>query len=165
MRYIFTIFIIVSFLSCQEVIRPEMPENLIPEDKMVEVLTEVYLINAARSFDNRTIIDNKMKLDSFVYNKFEIDSTQFVNSNAYYTANLNTYNKLFVKVEERMKKIKTEVDSLVLVRVQEKEAQRIKDSIAGVENDSIRADSLRLLKRDTIPKLPQLIQPKSTQLP
>ena len=165
MKYIFTIFIIVGFLSCQEVIRPEMPENLIPEDKMVEVLTEVYLINAARSFDNRTIIDNKMKLDSFVYNKFEIDSTQFVNSNAYYTANLNTYNKLFVKVEERMKKIKTEVDSLVLVRVQEKEAQRIKDSITGVENDSIRADSLRLLKRDTIPKLPQLIQPKSTQLP
>ena len=165
MKYVFTIFIIVSFLSCQEVIRPEMPENLIPEDKMVEVLTEVYLINAARSFDNRTIIDNKMKLDSFVYNKFEIDSTQFVNSNAYYTANLNTYNKLCVKVEERMKKIKTEVDSLVLVRVQEKEAQRIKDSIAGVENDSIRADSLRLLKRDTIPKLPQLIQPKSTQLP
>lgn len=165
MKYIFTIFIIVGFLSCQEVIRPEMPENLIPEDKMVEVLTEVYLINAARSFDNRTILDNKIKLDSFIYNKFEIDSAQFANSNAYYTANLQTYDRLFVKVEGRMLKKKAEVDSLMLVRVREMEAQRIKDSIAGVENDSIRGDSLRLLDRDTISKVPQLIQPKSTQLP
>lgn len=165
MKYIYPIFIVLSFWSCQEVIRPEMPENLIPEDKMVEVLTEVYLINAARSFDNRTILDNKMKLDSFIYNKFKIDSAQFVNSNAYYTANLQTYNRLFVKVEERMLKLKAEVDSLMLVRVREMEAQRIKDSIAGVEIDSIRVDSFRVLDRDTILKVPQLIQPKSTQLP
>jgi hypothetical protein len=165
MKYKFTIFIALFFCSCQEVIRPEMPENLIPEDKMVEVLTEVYLINAARSFDNRTIIDNKMKLDSFIYNKYEIDSTQFANSNAYYTANLDTYDRLFIKVEERMLNLKAEVDSLMVIRVRELEAKRIKDSIAGVENDSIRVDSLRLLERDTISRLPKLIEPKSTQLP
>ena len=92
--------------GCQDVKRPEKPKNLIPEDKMVDILTETYLINAARSFDKLTILHNKIKLDSFVYRKFEIDSLQFAASNAFYTSDLNTYNALFLK---RIRSIQTPV--------------------------------------------------------
>ena len=103
------------------------------EDQMAEVLTEVYLINAARSFDNRTILEQKIKLDSFFFKKFNIDSLQFVESNAYYTSNLSAYNKLFKKVEERMALMKVETDSLLLEFVQELEAKRVRDSIIESE--------------------------------
>jgi hypothetical protein len=139
--------------------------DLIPEEQMVDVLTEVYLINAARSFDNRTIMDNKMKLDSFVYKKFDIDSLQFVKSNAYYTSNLATYDKLFLKVQERMQVIKKNVDSLMLVRVREMEEQRIKDSIAGVPSDSVIVDNIQIKDKNPNKVRPKLIEPESDQLP
>jgi hypothetical protein len=163
------VFILI-FWSCQDVKRPEIPENLIPEDEMAAVLTEVYLINAARSFDNRVIKDRKIKLDSFFFRKFKIDSLQFVRSNAYYTANLNAYSALFKKVEERMMLIKVTTDSLKLAFVLELEAKRIRDSICGVL-PQIKADELqdkvfinsRKIKRDSSGFKPKLIQRKSMQ--
>jgi len=154
----FLVFILsLSLWSCQDVKRPEKPENLIPEEEMVAVLTEVYLINAARSFDNRTILDKQVKLDSFIYIKFNIDSLQFAQSNAYYTANLNNYNSLFQKVEERMSLLKTSVDSIHEIILKQDEEKRILDSINGVKKDSP-----VLIKKDTVIKKPQLIEPQST---
>jgi hypothetical protein len=161
MRNVRTVIIIFFLWSCQDVKRPEIPADLIPEEQMVDVLTEVYLVNAARSFDNRTIMDNKMKLDSFIYKKFDIDSLQFVRSNAYYTSNLATYDRLFLKVQKRMQAIKKDVDSLMLVRVKEMEEQRIKDSIAGGPADSTLDDNIELKVQDSIKVRPKLIEPKS----
>ena len=114
-----------------------------------------------------TIIENKMKLDSFIYKKFDIDSLQFANSNAYYTANLDTYNDLFIKVEERMEVIKKEVDSLLIIHIKEQEAKRIQDSIEGLKEDTItilKKDSLKTREKDSLLAKPQLIDPLSTQL-
>ena len=174
MKYIAALVLVLIFWSCQDVKRPGIPENLIPEDQMADVLTEVYLINAARSFDNRTIIENKIQLDSFFYRKFNIDSLQFVESNAYYTSNLSAYNKLFTKVEERMAHMKTESDSLLLIYVQELEEKRIQDSIAEATRDTTliskkdtllisKKDSLNLNKKDSLLIKPALIDPKKTQ--
>ena len=174
MRNFKALFFILTLWSCQDVKRPEIPQNLIPEDQMVEVLTEAYLINAARSFDNRTIIENKIKLDSFFYKKFNIDSLQFVESDAYYTSNLSTYKRLFTKVEERMALLKVESDSLMLRYVQELEEKRIQDSIAEANGDTTliakkdtllisKKDSLNLNKKDSLLIKPALIDPKTMQ--
>ena len=174
MKYIIAITLTLTLWCCQDVKRPEIPVNLIPEDQMAEVLTEVYLINAARSFDNRTIMDQKIKLDSFFFRKFNIDSVQFVESNAYYTSNLNAYNKLFKKVEERMGLMKVETDSLLVEFVQELEAKRIRDSINEankgtkliVQKDTLLVgikDSLDLKKKDSLTIVPKLIDPKTMQ--
>jgi hypothetical protein len=174
MKQIIGLVFILIFWSCQDVKRPEIPENLIPEDEMAAVLTEVYLINAARSFDNRVIKDQKVKLDSFFFRKFNIDSLQFVKSNAYYTSNLNAYNALFKKVEERMMLIKVETDSLKLAFVLELEAKRIRDSICGVL-PQIKADDLQdkvlmrfkqsanVKKQDSSIIVPKLIKRKPEQ--
>lgn len=174
MKYITAISLTLILWSCQDVKRPEIPLNLIPEDQMAEVLTEVYLINAARSFDNRTIIDEKIKLDSFFFRKFNIDSLQFVESNAYYTSNLSAYNRLFTKVEERMALMKVETDSLLLEYVQELEAKRIQDSINEANKDTtlivkkdtlltVIKDSLGLKKNDSLVIVPKLIDPQTMQ--
>jgi hypothetical protein len=152
MKHIAGILLILTFWCCQDVKRPEIPVNLIPEDQMAEVLTEVYLINAARSFDNRTIMEQKIKLDSFFFRKFNIDSIQFVESNAYYTSNLNAYNKLFTKVEERMVLMKAEADSLLLEYAEELKAKMIEDSIIEANKDTtqiVQKDTLGAIKKDS----------------
>lgn len=163
MKYVAAIVFCFCLLGCQDVKRPEIPEDLIPEDKMVDVLTEVYLINAARSIDNRLIIEKKIALEKFVYKKYDIDSLQFVKSNAYYTSDLSMYNNLFLKVEEKMVRYKKEVDSLEVLRLEREEAKRIQDSIDGVIVDK---NGLKILK-DTLQKgqNPNLIDPLESLLP
>lgn len=155
MKNLFFFLLFCTLLGCQDVKFPEKPENLITEDQMVDVLTEVYLINSARSIDNKTIIQSKIQLDSFVFKKFKIDSLQFALSNAYYTSNLNTYNRLFKKVDERLLFLKNRADSIREIILAEEKL--VKDSI----NAKLR-DSLGLKKKDTIITKPQLIDPQAT---
>ncbi|MFC7356429.1 DUF4296 domain-containing protein [Jejudonia soesokkakensis] len=96
------LLIVLILVGCQDIQTPEKPSNLIPKDKMVDILVDTYLSNSARSIDNRIIIDKGVKLDSFIYIKYAIDSTQFAKSNAYYTVNLDEYAELFKKVEQRL---------------------------------------------------------------
>lgn len=174
MKYITAILVTLTLLCCQDVKRPEIPVNLIPEDRMAEVLTEIYLINAARSFDNRTILEQNIKLDSFFFRKFNIDSLQFVESNAYYTSNLSAYNRLFTKVEERMVRMKGETDTLLLKFVQELEAKRVQDSLDEANKDTTSilikdtvlasaTDSLMLGKKDSLNRVPKLKKLKTKQ--
>jgi hypothetical protein len=174
MKYITGIILALTLWCCQDVKRPEIPVNLIPEDQMAEVLTEVYLINAARSYDNRTIMEQKIKLDSFFFRKFNIDSLQFVESNAYYTSNLSAYNKLFTKVEERMVLMKVDADSLVLEYAEKLKAKMIRDSINEANKDTtltlqkdtllaVIKDSLDLNKKDTLTIVPKLVDPNTMQ--
>ena len=119
------------FMGCQDIKEPVIPENLIPKDKMVAVLTDVYLNKAARNTSNRVVRQKGVKLDSFLYAKHQIDSLQFVESHAYYTLDLNGYKELFTQVEARLKLLKKEVDSLQKLKgksLQEKTKQRA-DSI------------------------------------
>src|SRR5690606_41329603 len=41
--------ILVWFSSCQDIHKPERPKNLIPEDKMDEVMIDIHLFNAAKN--------------------------------------------------------------------------------------------------------------------
>ncbi len=91
-----------GFMGCQNVKHPEKPENLIAEDKMVEVLADAYLVNAARSVDYKTVRTKGLRLDSLIYKKYDIDSLQFAQSNAYYADNLDTYIEMFKKVELKL---------------------------------------------------------------
>ena len=82
------IFIFAFILgACQDVKTQERPANLIDKDKMATILVESYLINAAKSVDNKSIMESGIVLDSVFYSRFKVDSLQFSQSNAYYAAN------------------------------------------------------------------------------
>jgi|SRR5690606_13404420 len=113
MKY-FTLIVIFSFgiFGCQDVKAPEKPKHLIAKDKMVDILTEAYLANAARSVDNKTIISKGIVIDSLVYKNFGVDSLQFAESNAYYAANVDQYIEMFQKVETRLNVLQQKLDSI-----------------------------------------------------
>ena len=109
---IFFIILTLGLFGCQDVKQPEKPKNLIAKDKMVDILMETYLANAARSIDNKAITSKGIKMDSLVYKKFGIDSLQFVKSNAYYAADVNTYMEIVQKVEARLTGMQQKMDSI-----------------------------------------------------
>ena len=150
MKNLFYIAICLLFLGCQDIDKPEKPENLIPEDTMAEILAEIYLGNAARSIDNRAMQEKGIKIDSFLFKKYNIDSLQFAKSNAYYASDLNKYNAIFQNIEQKLEALKKEendkrlrVDSLKTetkkdknLKEQEGELDTIKTETEGVLIDS-----------------------------
>ncbi len=122
---ILLLIISLLFLGCQEVVRPEQPENLIPKDLMIEILADAYIGNAARSVNNRMLRTEGIRLDSILYKKYDIDSLQFAASNAFYTSDLNLYTEIITEVEVLLNKRKAELDTLIQ-REKEKNKQKTK---------------------------------------
>lgn len=145
--------------ACQDVKRPQLPTNLIAKDTMVSILVDAYTINAARSIDNRIIVNKGVLVDSILYAKHQIDSLQFAQSNAYYASDLDIYKKLFLQVAEKLKVEKTKKDTLFTQYKRAKELQRINDSIKGARLDSLQSIYPKI-KRDSLQNLLKLATQK-----
>ena len=151
-HFLIALGICLFVMACQDVKRPQIPANLITQDAMVLVLVDAYTINAARSIDNRIIVNNGVLLDSILYSKHGIDSLQFAQSNAYYASDLEAYKNIFLKVEAQLQLEKIKKDTLYAQYKRAKELQRITDSIKGASLDSLQRIYPKI-KRDSVKKL------------
>ena len=113
-RIYLTVFILVSLVGCNSVDKPKKPENLIPKDKMVDILFDVFVFNAAKGTDKRILEDNNVTPAIYIYDKYQIDSMQFVKSNEYYAYDIKVYDELIEKVQMKLKakknKFQKEID-------------------------------------------------------
>ena len=112
MRIFCLIFFISCLISCQDVQKPEKPANLISQEIMVDILTDVYISNAARNVNNKLLRNKNIKLDSVIFNKYRVDSLQFVLSNNYYSSNLDIYRDILIKAQEKLMVLQIEKDSI-----------------------------------------------------
>ena len=157
MKYVFSIAaILLLAVSCQEVERMEKPKDLIPKEKMIDVLTELSLLNAARNYNKYILEEKGVRLEEHLYKRFNIDSLQFVRSSNYYAENYKEYDEIYMKVKDSLEVLKVHYDSII------KEGQTRRDSIPGrsVESsDSIQEPrrTLRVPQEDTF-NLPPLNQ-------
>ena len=111
----------------------EAPVDLIPEDQMVEILSDLMILNSAQGA-NKKILEDRLKNPlGYVFKKYNIDSTQFENSNAYYARNIDQYSLIYQRVKEKL----------------DAKKQRIQKRI---ETQNKVADSLRKLKSDSLTK-------------
>lgn len=92
--------------------KAEKPDNLISEQKMVEILYELSLINSSRNF--RPVGQKEsIKMNSSFFDYHGIDSLQFAVSNAYYATQPKRYLKIVELAEEMLENQK---DSLTAVK-------------------------------------------------
>jgi len=122
MKTAFLLVIIVFLMSCEN-LEMKKPSNLISENQMVEILYDVVLINSAKNVNKQLLEKNIKNPEAYIYKKHNIDSLQFVESNAYYTFKSDIYKSIYEKLELKLTTQKTEHEALV------KEKKRIKDSI------------------------------------
>ncbi len=132
LKSILVLLLTVSYTSCQDVKKPEIPTDLISQDIMVDILTDVYISNASRNVNNKLIIKRNLQLDSIIYNKYNVDSLQFVVSNTYYSSDLRTYGNLLTQVQNVLVLLKKEKDSIY----------KIVFKLDSIKNIKIRAQKL-----------------------
>lgn len=117
------LFIMLLLFSCAENLI-EKPDNLIPENKMVLILKDMAIINAAKGTNLGKLKDNGIEPTAFIFEKYEIDSAQFVNSDRYYASLPLVYESLYKKVESGLEN----------QRVQLEADKKLKDSLNLIKN-------------------------------
>lgn len=103
-------FLLLVIFSCQ--LKQESPKNLIPEDKMVDIIYEMALIQAIKSHDYKLMNNKGVDPSRYIYEKFEIDSLQFIESNKFYASQLERYEKMHDIVIKRLDDNKKRTDSI-----------------------------------------------------
>ncbi len=103
-KYIYIIIISIFIFSCTSNTILKKPENLMSKDKMVDVLTDMFIASSAENIKN---LDLKRKVNYYplVFEKHKIDSALFQESNYYYTSKVDEYDEILNKVEERLKEL------------------------------------------------------------
>ncbi|MDN3491358.1 DUF4296 domain-containing protein [Winogradskyella bathintestinalis] len=122
----------IFIMACNDIDRPQKPDNLISEDQMSNLLYDLYIINAAKGVNRNTLEINGLNPEHYILEKYNIDSTQFAQNNTYYTFKAETYSDIIERVKTRL----------------EKEKQKF-EALKEKENDSIkkRRDSLKNLNK------------------
>ncbi|MGV6829701.1 MAG: DUF4296 domain-containing protein [Flavobacteriales bacterium] len=127
---------------------PKAPENLISKSKMINILTDAYFKNASRNVSQIARKEKYIPIDSLLYDKYQIDSLQFLKSHNYYTSQLKDYREILEKVEQKLIQKQTKVDSIVAILEYEEELALC---------DSLVLDSLKLNKKELLKsKTPKL---------
>lgn len=141
MRILKVFLIVCLFCSCQDIEEVKKPNNLIPEDKMVEVLTELNILNSAKNSNKRLLEETGIQPDTYLYSKFEIDSLQLAESTIYYAKKYDKFEGIYQKVQQNLEVLKAKLE---VIRDEE---QRIEDSIKLLNpDDTLIVDSLRIPK-------------------
>tara|TARA_B100000809_G_scaffold22902_1_gene20048 strand:- start:13416 stop:14027 length:612 start_codon:yes stop_codon:yes gene_type:complete len=155
MKKSFLLFLFIGLISCTSNTIFKEPDDLIPKEKMVELITDLYLTNSAKSYRNN-LKERNIDYTFLVYEKHGIDSTRFKRSNFYYTTKIDDYEDIYLEVEKNIKAlntnfkaIKKERDSIKNDSI--KTIRFVKDSILKVAilKDSVLLDIINMQMKDS----------------
>lgn len=139
MKRVLILFFGFLVVACAEKV-VEPPENLIPEAKMVDILHDLAVLNATKTSFAYILDKNNVKTMDFLFQKYQIDSTQFAQSDKYYASIPLQYQMIYEQVEARLEKKR---------KALEDQNTKRNDSTRAAQKK--RTDSLRNLRKDTIP--------------
>lgn len=146
------LLILLSFMgmSCNRLDKPRKPDNLLSESQMVNIITDISLITAAKGVQKKVIEAEQINLEEFVFQKHNVDSVQFAESNNYYAYDVKTYENIYQRVNQRLENQKQEY-----LEIERKNLEK-KDSIRKAKKDKM--DSLRSKNTSRRLKTPNLLK-------
>jgi len=119
-----------------------VPDNLISEEKMIDILYDMSLISVSKGINKRILENNGVKPKKYILKKYNIDSLQFVVSNEYYSKDLERYLKIY---EEVLNKLETNRE-IVIDSIENYKKDRAKRSqeinLETPKNDKLSKPSL-----------------------
>ena len=96
------IFLSLFFVNCTSNTILEKPKDLIPKEQMVELITDLFIASKAKAIKNENL-ERKINYSSLIFEKYQIDSSRFKESNLYYTSKIDEYNEILNEVDIRLK--------------------------------------------------------------
>ena len=89
------------FFACKDEII-EKPKKLIDQKTMVEILYDLTILDALKANQSSILTDNNIDPNQYIYQKYNIDSLQFVQNNKYYATDVKAYKKMYEIIEKRL---------------------------------------------------------------
>jgi hypothetical protein len=96
------LFLGIIFLlsSCNNAV-VEKPNNLLDEDKMVDIIYDLALLEALKSQGNVNH-ESYPTIKEFLKNKYKLDSVTFAKNSKYYASDIKKYKKIYQRVLTRL---------------------------------------------------------------
>ncbi len=129
---IFTVLFMLLFSCVEKLV--EKPDNLIPKEKMVNILNDMAILNAAKSTDITILRNHGIEAMEYIYSKYEIDSVQFVESDFYYASLPQEYEAIYIEVEAKIEKEKERIE----------EVKKVNDSVNRMKQEAIKKKRKRI---------------------
>lgn len=139
----FFILIIVFLASCTGNTIYEKPDNLIPRDSMILLLTDMHIAGGARITKNKFHLKD-INYMHYVYDKYKIDSVRFGSSNNYYASTIDDYDKMLHQIKanllEKLTSIKEQISKSDSIKKAQKETLKLTiDSLKNRRKKQIRS--------------------------
>ncbi|MEE1961286.1 DUF4296 domain-containing protein [Allomuricauda taeanensis] len=134
MKKLLFLLVFLMVVSCAEKVVEE-PDNLIPKEKMVDILHDLAILNATKTTIGAKLDESGIDIMEFLYKKYQIDSTQFSESDLYYASLPLEYQTIYTEVETRLDKRQ---------KAMEEATEKKNDSIRKANEK--RSDSIRSTK-------------------
>lgn len=100
----------VLLVSCKE--KPvEKPEKLIDKEIMEDILYDLAILQASVNYKTK-IISNSIDVNTYIYEKYEIDSITLVQNQRFYASDVKAFKKMYKNISERIKTEEDLADSL-----------------------------------------------------
>jgi hypothetical protein len=123
------LFVVVLVLSaCSDIKYAPKPDDFYGDDKMADIMTDLYLLEASMTSDRGAFTDLQILPSDFIYEKYATDSLTFQENLYYYSDRTEEYDLLMDQVQERLDVL---LDS-VAVR-QERESRRKEEEYKAKE--------------------------------
>ncbi|WP_396174575.1 DUF4296 domain-containing protein [Flavobacterium sp.] len=119
---------LLAVIGCKETV-VDVPEKLIEEEKMVDIFYDLSLLEAMLNYNPTLMSRNNINPYTYIYDKYGIDSLQFVANNKYYASDIKKYDKMYEKVKVRMEQSKADFDTLLKKQTNNPEKVKAKDSL------------------------------------
>ena len=131
-------------MGCAEEV-VKKPENLIPKEKMADILNDLAILNASTSAASNKFEDSGINIMEFLYKKYGIDSVQFSQSDLYYASVPLEYQSIYENIDAKLEE---------RTKIMEERSMKKNDSIRKV--NEARKDSLNANKdkKKVVPREP-----------
>ncbi|SHG96183.1 DUF4296 domain-containing protein [Winogradskyella jejuensis] len=128
MRHLFFLILaILSLLSCEPKLKPDKPDNLIAEDKMTDVLYDMFIVSSAKGISRTKFEKIGLNPEQYILKKHNIDSLQFAQSNDYYAHDVEVYKAMIETIKSRLSAEKEKYKAIE--KEEQEEKKRQKDSL------------------------------------
>jgi len=137
MKLLKILILTILIVSCKNEI-VEKPENLIPEEKMGDILFDIAIATANKNVAQKNTKEKLISPEDYIYEKYKIDSVQLAENTIYYSSDPDVQLRIFEKLEKRLLTLKTELEEETdSVKPEKKEPRKNKlDSLrARVNNE------------------------------
>ncbi|MFP5439360.1 MAG: DUF4296 domain-containing protein [Bacteroidia bacterium] len=102
MKKILCVFVAIAFLAACKKSAVEKPDHLVSEDEMTNILYDMALLQAMKSYNNVTLTEKGINSQTYIFKKYKIDSLQLAQNHAYYASDLDKYSKMVRNVTSRI---------------------------------------------------------------